>query len=182
MKTLSKLIFSLLLLVLFSCGSGPEVPAEHTYQVNLENGESFSGTIPNDQLTALYNDIPGEPSYRMITFNILDGDFEMLVQVLLQGTSVLPIRDPESDEVNGGFVIITPPGADVFTRYGSVSGTMSVSGQRYQATPGSGSTGVSTGLAMGDFTFNCVFKRGEDFNEQGGGIPGTGKVSIKPYF
>ncbi|MCE7054642.1 hypothetical protein LZF95_08145 [Algoriphagus sp. AGSA1] len=182
MKSFSKLIFSLLLLGAFSCGSGSEVPAAHTYQVNLENGESFSGTIPNDELIAMYTDIPGEPSYRMITFNIVDGDFEMLVQAMLRGTTVLPIRDPESDEVDGGFVIITPPGTDLFSRYGSESGSMSVSGQRYQETPGSGSAGVSTGLAMGDFTFNCVFKRAEDFNEQGGGIPGTGKVSIKPYF
>ena len=115
----------------------------------------------------------------MITFNIVDGDFEMLVQVMMQGNTVLPIRDPESDEADGGFIVITPPGTDIFTRFGSVSGSVSATGLNYQETPG---VGASTGLAMGEFSFNCQFQRAEDFDSDSNKISGTGEISIKRYF
>jgi hypothetical protein len=182
MRNLLKSLFVGVAILLYSCGGAPEVPQEHTYQVTLSNGESYSGTIPNDELTALYTDIPGDPAYRLITFNILDGGFEMLVQVLMQGNTALPIRDPESEELDGSFVVITPPGADIFTRLGSVSGTVSASGLRSQATPGIGA-GVSTGLIMGEFTFNCQFQRAEDIDsDDDSRISGTGVISIKNYF
>ena len=182
MRIIQIVSIALFSVFLFSCGGSQEVPQEHTYQVNLSNGESYSGTIPNDELTATYTDIPGSPATRIITFVILDGEFEMLVQVLMQGNTVLPIRDPESEEVDGGFVVITPPGTDIFTRFGSISGTMTANGLRYQETPGL-VAGASTGLAMGEFTFNCQFQRAEDINSDNeSSISGTGAISIKNYF
>ncbi|MDR7128963.1 hypothetical protein J2X69_001298 [Algoriphagus sp. 4150] len=179
MRLLYFFISALLIGGLSSCGSGPEVLQEHTYHVNLSNGESYSGTIPNEELMAQYIDIPGEPTYRMITFNIMDGDFEMLVQVMMHGNTVLPIRDPESEEADGGFIIITPPGTDVFSRFGSISGSISASGLNYQETPG---VGASTGLAMGEFKFTCQFQRAGDFGSDNNKISGTGEISIKRYF
>ncbi len=169
---MKKLTFKLLVfgvyIFLGACSDEPTLTEPNTYEVNFPT-DSYEGVIPDGDISASYVDADlGSGTVRTISLAFTDGDFSVVMLVMMDGDQVLPIRDEE--EEYGSFVIIDTLGENPEGRYASVQGTVSAS--NIKAT----SVSANTGFLTGEFSFSGQFVKFLD--PDAGSILIDGKISF----